>query len=138
MIYNFYKFLKDEFPTENFYPNTKFIKTGNSQVPDRMAILIEQPGETQAWFHLITTSIQVLTRDNDAPGARALAFLIYDKIQDAAEFGKILPAVTVDSVLYPQIQIDQITPFGPPQSLGMNEEKKAEFSTNYKIIYRRL
>jgi len=137
MIYNFFKYLTTEFPAEKFYVNNKIIISGETEVDDRMIILIEQPGERQPWFGLITTNIQVLVRDNDGPGARSLAYKIYNKIIDDAEFGKILPAETVGGVLFPAIQIDQITPFGPPQSLGMNEEKKAEFTSNYKIIYRR-
>jgi hypothetical protein len=137
MIYNLHKYLETEFLTENIYINNKIIRSGNSQVPDKIAILIEQPGDTTPWFHLTTQAIQILTRDNDAPSARAFSYDIYNKFLDEAEFGKILPAVTVDGILYPELQVDQISPIGPPQSLGMNEEKKAEFTTNYKIIYRR-
>jgi len=130
MIYNFVEFLKTELPTEKIYTNVKEIS-----VPERIVLVQEFGGTIQPWVGYTQKIVQIITRDIDAVRARELAYSVLNKIHD--KFGLILPAVTVNTTLYTSIQSAQITAEGEPQSLGYDENGNAEYSTKYKIIYRR-
>jgi len=130
MIYNFVEYLKIELPTEKIFTNTKEI-----QVPERVVFVKENGGDIQPWFGYTQKIIQIITRDIDAVRARELSYSVKNKLHD--KFGLILPAVTVNSILYGSIQSAQITAEQEPQSIGYDENGNAEYSTNYKIIFRR-
>jgi hypothetical protein len=130
MIYNFVEYLKTELPTEKIFTNTKEI-----QVPERCVFVKENGGDIQPWVGYTQKMIQIITRDIDAVRARELSYSVKNKLHD--KFGLILPAVTVNGSLYDSLQSAQITAEQEPQSIGYDENGNAEYSTNYKIIFRR-
>lgn len=133
MIYNLAKYIETQFPTETIYRNTKTIQ--NVQVPDRIIIIMETGGEKTNWFGWRIQTVQIITRDIDTPKAKKLAEDIYNEIHD--RYGLVLPDETVDGDLYQGFQANQITAIALPQSLGFDENGRAEFTTNYQIYYRK-
>ena len=137
MLYNLVQYLRNQFPTETFFPNVKFKATGNDAVPDSYTIVIENTGTVQSWTRYTVKPIQILSRDIDTPKARALSFSIFDLFSEKGQFGLILPAITVDGTLFAAVQTAQINPIQEPSSLGFNSEGLSEFSFNLNIIYER-
>lgn len=135
MIYNLTEYLMTKFPAEAIRANIRGKLAGTTQVPERIAYIQETGGSIEAWLTFATQSIQIITRDVDVTGARTLAFLIFDEINST--FGLILPAVTVDGELHPQIQVAQISANSLPQCLGDDANGRVEFSTNYRVLYRK-
>lgn len=135
LIFNLMTYLETELPGETIFANRRDILGSNTSVPIR-CILLQETGDTETpWLTDVTQAIQILTRDIDMPKARELAFDVYDKINN--KFGLILPSVTVDGVVYPQIQISQISVNSGPSYIEDDENGRPVFSSNYRFIYRR-
>jgi hypothetical protein len=137
MIWNFVTYLRSvaTLVNERFYVDAKDIINSETKVPDRMVLIQESGGTPVPIIKNTTVMIQIITRDIDVAKCRLLAFKIFDEIND--RFGLILPAVTIDGVVYAAIQTGQISANSEPQFLGYDEQGRPEFSTNYRIIYRR-
>jgi hypothetical protein len=134
MIYNIVQYLRDELPTETIYPNAAIKINPAINIPDRIVIVKETGGIETAWFQFQTRTIQIICRDIDQPKARSLALEVHSKINN--KFGLLLPSITVDGTVYPQIESAQISANALPQSVGFEPEGRAEFSTNYRIIMK--
>lgn len=135
MFYNFVQFLKDEYPTERIYANGRFKLSTESIIPDRNVLVNEAGGTEQPWILYDRISLQLICRDRGNPQARALAYNIFENI--TSRFGLELPAVTVNGITYPLLQVAQITADQPPYFLGVDSEGRNEYVNNYTIIYRR-
>lgn len=136
MIFNLTQYLRTEFPGEVIYPVEKYLVAGQQTIPDRIIILRDSGGIEQPWTRYSEPTIQILTRDNNPPASRKLAYDIYDHIQEH-QFGLILPAITIGADTYPAIQIAQISAIQQPYKLGTDENGRTEYTTNYKIIFER-
>lgn len=135
MFYNLVEYLKTEFPTETIYSNGRRLISGQSVIPDRNVLVNESGGVEQPWTLYSEPELQIITRDSSVVGARALSMSIFEEI--TSRFGLILPAVTVDSIVYPAVQVAQIKAQQNPYYKGEDEEGRSEFANNYLIIYRR-
>lgn len=135
MIYNFVQYLEDEFPSELIYTNTRLLISGQEYIPDRNVLVKETGGAEKPWIKYVEKTVQILTRDVDSPKSRKLAWDIYQNI--TSRFGLVLPAAAVDGVNYPEIQTSQISALQEPYCLGADDSGRIEFTTNYKIIYKR-
>lgn len=135
MFYNLAKYIKNVFPAETIYTNVISKRSVQDNVPDRIVLLRETGGGETPDFKFVRKTFQVITRDFDAPDARKLSWDIYEEI--TSRFGLVLPSVTVDTILYPEIQSAQITAINEPQSLGADDDGRMEFVTNYIVIYER-
>jgi hypothetical protein len=129
ILYNLKQYLNDEFPTEKIYAGSK----KGDDMPDRLVQLIDTGGTLSAWFEYVTETIQIIVRDIDSPRAYKLAKDIYDKINN--RYGLILPANTVGTDIYTEIQTAQISANQTPGYIGDDEGGRSEYSTNYRIIY---
>lgn len=136
MFYNLVQFLRDEFPAENIYSNTRIKLSTKDSVPDRAVCVIDTGGPVKPWIEDVDKSIQVLVRDVDDPKSRKLAWNIFEKL--TSRFGLILPAAAVDGTNYPEIQTSQISAIQEPSSLGADESGRIVYTTNYEILYRRV
>ena len=123
-------------PAEIVFKNHR-VKIGAARsVPDRNILVRESPGGIRpAWAGNILQPIQVITRDKDAPKARALAYDVYNLLND--RIGLILPATTVDGVIYPAFQTAQISSTNVPYPIGPDANGRFEFSINLNLIYGR-
>jgi len=137
MFYNFAEYLKTELPTERIYVNKREKLSTEDFIPDRNILIRETGGNTQPYTLYTNKTIQVICRDLAVPNARALAWEVYQLFSDNGTFGLLLPAVTVNSIIYPASQTGQISPIQEPFNLGTDAEGRTEFTTNYNIIYQR-
>jgi len=135
LIYNFIQYLENEFPAELFYTNIRILISGQESIPDRNVLVKETGGLEKPWIKYVEKTVQIITRDIDTPSSRKLAWDIYQNV--TSRFGLSLPAVAVDGVNYPEIQTCQISALQEPYCLGADESGRIEFTTNYKIIYKR-
>lgn len=135
MIYNFVEYLKNEFPAEKFYTNIRATEAGQDFIPDRCFLVNESGGAFKAWTFYTEKTVQVIARDLDAPTSREMAWDIFEKLK--TRIGLILPSVTVKGVVYPAIQVSQISAIQEPYNLGADENGRVKFTTNYHIIFKR-
>lgn len=134
MIYNIVQYLKNNLAGENIFANIWVKVNPNFSLPDRILLLKEEGGTETGWFQFQNRNVQILARDIDPVKARSLIFRAHNLINNA--FGLILPAVTIEGVLYPTIATAQISVNTLPQSLGYDEEGRSEFSANYRILMK--
>lgn len=135
IFYNFCKYIEDEFPAELVFRNERIKISPAKSIPERNILVRDTGGVINPWSEWTVKSFQIITRDVDNPKAYELAQKLFDELHD--RFGSILPADTVGGVVYPEIQISQISCTSMPQSIGSDERGLAEVSTNYKVIYNR-
>ena len=136
MIYQLVTYLRSEFPTELFYVNDRVRLTAQEEVPDRNVLVKETPGTIQPWTKYTSQVVQIITRDIDDPKSRQLSYLILESIND--KFGLILPAITVDGEVFPELITAQISANGSPYPLGADPGGLYEWLTNYRVIYERV
>ncbi len=130
MIHNVAALLRAQFPTETFYVNGI---TGDA--PARCARIDDTGGSERPWTLFGSMTAQVRTRDVDAPKARKFAHDIFLFL--TSRFGLILPAATVDGVVYPAVQTGQISATQVPYNLGFDDEGRSNFTCNYQFIRKR-
>jgi hypothetical protein len=135
MIYNIQQYLESNLTNEIIFANTRKKISPNEDIPDRNVLIMESPGTSEAWTGWTAKGMQVITRDIDMPKARKLAWDVFDFLND--KFSITLNAITIDGNIYPAIEILQISANSEPDSIGDDEQGLSEFSTNYRIIYRR-
>lgn len=134
MIYNLVQELKTHFNKEKFFANMRMDDTTNSPIPDRCVIVKETGGSETPWFRFVRKTIQILSRDFDAPKARELAYSVYEYI--TSRFGFELPQATVNGKVYKKIQIHQMSCIQQPYCLGSDETGRTMFTQNFMIIYK--
>lgn len=107
--------------------------SGQTQVPDTLVLVQETGGTDTAWARFVAETVKILVRDIDQVAARKAANDIYDLLH--GRFGLILPAVTIGADTYQEIQTAQISAIQRPFCLGVDENDRVEFTTNYQIIW---
>jgi len=98
-----------------------------------MTVVISSGGPTEPWLQYARATVQILSRAVNHVTARTQAWDIYNLLH--GKFGLILPAVTVDSTNYSLIHSAQIKAIQDPFSLGIDENGRLEFTTNYEVIW---
>ena len=107
----------------------------DDSLPDSCAIIKDTGGPETPWTLFNRQTIQIYNRGVDQVDVKKLAEDIYTLLH--GKFGLVLPSVTVKTVTYDQIQTAQITGIQRPFCLGMDENGRVEYTTNYQVIYRR-
>ena len=123
--------LKTNFPTETFYANQEMTTQGI--VADKRCIVMESGGTDRPDTRLIRQRVQFNIRDLDGPKTRVFAYQIYNYLQ--SRWGLILPSVTVDGVLFPQIESAELTAIQIPQSMGKDDNGRSVFVFNFIVIW---
>ena len=136
MIFQLQQYLEAYFPTESIFSNLAIKVDSAVILPDRLVIISEGPGTTQPRTGYTNKGLHVFTRDIDPVKARKLAYDIFGYLNDT--YSLSLSAITVDGDVYPAMDILQISANGDPQSIGFDDEGRAEWTTNYRVIFRRL
>jgi hypothetical protein len=135
MIYNLFSFLELNLPGERIFINVMDNVFPTGDIPDR-AILITETGESEG-IVIDRNSFQIKVRDIDQVRARELAYSVYNTLQSTKKiggrFGQFFPSVTVNGKYYKEVQTAQIKALAKPQSLGYDENGRAEFSMNFLI-----
>lgn len=133
MIYNLVQHLKTEFPSETIFTNVEHKISGEVQIPDRRVLVRDTGGGDQPWARYVTYTVQILCRDFAPTQARDLADDIFTELH--GRFGLQLPAVTVDGTTFPLLATAQIKAIQRPFSLGIDDNGRTEFTTNYQITF---
>jgi hypothetical protein len=136
MFYNFAAWVESKFPTETIFRNSRILIAPATIIPIRNAVIIETGGIEQPWFTYGWITVQIIVRDQDQPKARKFAYDIFEEITNHF-FGEVFPAETVDGVTYPAIQCAQMSALQKPGNMGADGSGNFEYSTNYKLIFKR-
>jgi len=134
MIYNLVQLIRSTFPAWIVYANTREATAGQEAVPDECILVRETGGNPGVWADLEIPTVQIITRAASTPQARLLSQQIFDLIN--SKFGLILPAITVDSVVYPAISTSQISAIQQPFCLGKDDQRRTEFTNNYQVYFK--
>jgi len=135
MIYNFVQLLRDQFTTETIYCNIRQQWATDEFVEDRCLVVTETGGTEQPWTLFSKPTVQIIARDMDGPKARKFAHDVFEFL--TSRFGLKMPAATVDGTVFPEVQTAQISAIQRPYSLGVDENGRILFTTNYEIIFTR-
>lgn len=135
MIYQLRQEIENNFPGENIFSNIKTKIDPDFVLPERLVQLREGAGLNQPITGYTTKRLQVICRDIDPVKARKLAFDIFGYLND--KYSITLSSVIVDGDTYPEVFILQLSADAEPQLLGEDDNGLTEFTTNYRIIYRR-
>lgn len=132
MIYNIVEYLRNELPGETIYANSMQLIDSQDFVPDRYAIVRDTSGSLTPWFQFSRETYQIITRDRNEPGARKLAYDIFNILNN--HFGLILPAVIVGTQNYSEVITAQISAIQNPYYLDMDDQGRHQYTTNYYFI----
>ena len=132
MIYQLVNYLKTKFPTVSFYANVFYKKSTEKFPPDKGVLVKETGGGDQPWSRFATPTIQVFVRDISVTSARKISNDIFEDLH--SRFGLELGTVTVDGVVYPKITTAQIKAIQRPYCIGVDEQGRADFVTNYQFV----
>ena len=135
MIYNLVELLRNQFPAETIYINGRSLLAGQENIPDRNILVTDTGGTEKPWILRSDVTVQIITRDADSPKAGKMAMDIFYFL--TSRFGLILPQITIDGDLYPQIHTAKITAIQRPYFLGVDEEGRSEYTTNYIVFFER-
>ena len=133
IIENLVQHLRNQFPAESFYCNTRENTALQPSLPDNCVLVQQGGGPSQPWTRYTQGTYQVLVRNKVTPYAKKLAQEIFDELH--GRFGLILPAATVGAVTYLQKVTAEIRAVQLPYCLGADGAGRTSFTTNYIIIY---
>lgn len=133
MIFNLGQFVKNQFPGETIYTNQKHRILTDEIIADRIVNLQESPGTLNQKTNWTQRRVQVYVRDVDSVTANELIFNLYDYLKDRN--GCILPAVTVNSILYPAIHTGQIAAEQTPGYSATDQNGRVEMVFNLIIQF---
>jgi hypothetical protein len=126
MIYNLAQYLRDNLA------GLVIVVNGFSQdtVADANCLNLGS-GFEQPWFDRQDTLVTVYSRAISGPTAYYQNNKIYDLIKK--RYGIILPAITVDGVIYPEVKTWAIRPVNRPQYAYDDDEKRPTYMFSVDI-----
>lgn len=127
MIWNLFEFLRINFPSLLFTVN------GLAEGEKIEQVVINDTGGTpEPWIKRTVFTFQLTFKFTSNAAGRKNSNDVYEFLRN--RYGiTILPAVTVDSVLYPEYEIARITPTQPPFYLGRDSEGQERYTFNIQI-----
>lgn len=128
------EFIKNQFPGETIYTNQKHRILTGEIIDDRIVNLQESGGGLNKKSRWTQRRIQIYARDIDAVRVRELIFSLYDYLKDRN--GCVLPAVTVNSILYQQIETGQIAAEQTPGPSATDDNGRVEMFFNIIIQFQ--
>ena len=81
--------------------------------------ITQSGGDPEHYYDRTDWRFQVLSRASNDILAQTQCFAVYDELKN--RFGLILPAKTVDSVVYPAVTTFQISPIQAPSGIGVDQ-----------------
>lgn len=133
IVFNFAEYLRLQLPSESIFVD-RWGDVYPDTLPDRLILIKDSSGTPQEFTRIINPHLlQILVRDVDNVRAYNLSYQIYNFLRDKLYF--ILPAINLDSIIYPQIKIEKLVANAMPQSLGLDSNNRAIYSTNYRLFY---
>jgi hypothetical protein len=127
------EYLRNEFPTLKFYNINRQKEATEDEIPDNCNLVKDTGGGDTPNYRWVNQTVQIITRDIEKPTAKSNALTIYEKIH--GRFGVILPQVTIKGIIYEQIETQQINGIQRPFDLGVDDNGRTEYATNYQLYY---
>ncbi len=126
MIYNLKKYLTINLPDITFYSNGWRPKSEHDSV-----MILQSGGDPQHWYNRTDWTVQIMSRAENIVNAKELIDAVYNKLKN--RYGLELPAITVDSILYPLVKTYQISPLQAPSYIGADKANLEMWSFNLII-----
>ncbi len=133
VLYPLVQYLDNEFPGEIIYAAIREKLATQDNIPDDNIVIKDTGGSDTPHYRWVIHAVQIIVRDIDNPKAKILALKIYDKIHGV--FGLILPQVVVDGEIFEQIVTQQINGIQRPFSIGVDDNGRSQYTTNYQLYY---
>jgi len=113
MIYNLVSYLVTQLPTLEFSAN------GFSPDSPKECISVRQTGgDPDHWLNKVTINIQFLSRAESSDPAEFNLTEVYNLVLN--RYGLVLPEVTVNERVHPEITAWQLSPIQAPGYIGVN------------------
>ena len=126
MIYNLTSYLATQLPTIDFVVNG-WVKGS----PSDSVMLRQTGGNIEHWYPRKDFAIQILSRAETSVVAKEMIDDVFDLLKNKLQL--LLPAKTVNSVVYPAVQTYQTSPVQVPGSIGADEANLEIWSVNFII-----
>lgn len=130
MVYNLVEYLKTQFTTLFFRANG-FINATDT-FPDTCNFVNAPGGDSAFWHDRRDNAIQIISRSLDSVTAKQNNDTIYDDL--IKRFGFDLPAVTVNSIVYPLIMVWAFNPLQIPGWIGVDDNGRYLYSFNLRCV----
>ncbi len=126
MIYNLRKYLTLNLPDITFYANGWRPKSEHDSV-----MILQSGGDPEHWIDRTDWTVQIMSRAENIVNAKEQIDDVYAKLKN--RYGLELPAITVDSIVYPLVKTYQISPLQTPGYIGADQANLEMWSFNIRI-----
>lgn len=123
MIYNLVQYLIEQFPDISFVAEAL-----NSKSPEDCIVVKDSGGTTDHYTGRPDITVQFLARSKNNWTARFNVGRVYDKLKN--RIGLLLPEVTVNGVVYPELKTYRIVPIQRFGYIGTTSENYQMYSFN--------
>jgi len=134
MLYNFIGFLRSIYTDVTFFINET--RLSNEKLPERYCVVREYDGKDKPAYE--DQYFQIKVHDVDSLRAKVLAEEIYYTMINSdgrgARFNLTFPAVNVNNIVYPTIQINSIQALQKPSFLSIDDNGRAIYNFNIWFI----
>ena len=127
MIFNLVEYLNTQL-TPLIFTSNGWLK----DTPEEALAVIENGGSVPAWINRKDFAIQILSRANSKVLARKNANTVFDYLNNRFS-GLVIPAVTVEAVVYPAVTTYQILANQIPGYIGSTDANLEMYSVNFRI-----
>jgi len=127
LIYQLTNYLKVQLNTYIFVSEGFLPKSSDNSIAIRQG-----PGQDSHFDIRTDFSVQIISRNVDIVVGKVAIDAVYNLLKN--RFGLVLPTVTVDSVVYPELTTSQITPNQTPSKMGTDENNRWLWVFNSTII----
>lgn len=126
MIYNLVEYLRTQLTT------IKFVANGwTKESPQASVLVMQSGGEPDHYYERTDWRAQLMSRNKNSDLAKIEIEAVYNKLKN--RFHLLLPAVTVNKIVYAAIQTYQISPIQAPGFLGADEANLLMWSFNILV-----
>ena len=128
LAFNFYQYLIDNALVDYAIVVDGWLKKS----PNDCINLIESGGRALGDLgNVENPNIQVLVRGKNKPAVREQAYNVYGALK--ANYGIVLPEFIKGGLVFPSVEVAQITAIQRPGYIGTDAEGRLEYSTNYTL-----
>ena len=126
MIYNLVEYLVIQLAAIDFVANSWGTKS-----PSDAVLVTQSGGDVSHYYDRSDHGVQVLSRAGSAVVAKEQIDNVYELLKN--KFRILLPAVTVNEVVYAAVQTYQISPIQTPAHIGADDANLEMWSVNFVI-----
>ena len=126
MIFNLVSYLKINLPDIIFYANGWRPDSEHDSV-----MVLQSGGDSKPWFNRTDWNVQIMSRSENIVIAKQQIDNVYEELKN--RYGLELPAITINSTLYPLVKTYQISPLQTPGYIGADKANLEMWSFNIKI-----